>query len=77
MSDSTHEPGLYRKGDVTRQARSRSEAVALVFDGFRRVEDEAPAETPSPTVSDTAPVKDSTTPSPSLFARGNQSQEDE
>jgi len=43
MSDS-YAPGVYVKGDRRRSATSRSDAVALVFEGYRLVET-VPAET--------------------------------
>ena len=42
----SYEPGTYRKGDTERVAKDAKQAVALVFDGFKRVEDPAPAEEP-------------------------------
>ncbi len=37
MSD--HEPGTYSKGERTKVASTRADAVALVFDGYKRVGD--------------------------------------
>lgn len=41
------QPGTYTKGDQTRVADTVADATAAVWDGFVRVEDEAPAESPS------------------------------
>lgn len=58
MSDHTsgeYTPGTYTKGDDVRTATTAAKAVALVFDGYKLVEDEAPAEseTEAPTEADT------------------------
>lgn len=38
----SYEPGVYAKGDDQKVAQSRSDAVALVFDGYKPVKSEAP-----------------------------------
>jgi len=71
MSASKYQPGVYAKGDVRKTASHSRDAVALVFDGFKLVEENttAPAaeDAPKPFVSETAEVKDdepSSTPAP-------------
>jgi hypothetical protein len=46
-----NQPGVYRKGDSTRVARSASTAVALTFEGYERTGDlpETVSETEAPT----------------------------
>lgn len=59
----SYEPGQYQKGEVTKIARSRREAVALSFDGFHPVDSDAAATEQafaSPTVSETSAVLDET-----------------
>lgn len=41
---STPEPGTYTKGDRVKVAATASDAVALVFDGFSRVDTESAPE---------------------------------
>lgn len=38
MSENQYAPGTYVKGDLEREAISARDAVALVFEGFQRVE---------------------------------------
>lgn len=47
MSDSRYAPGTYAKGDQKRVARSTADGVALVFEGFKRVDDSVPAASPT------------------------------
>ena len=57
MSDS-FKPGTYAKGDSKRTANTPSQAVALEFEGYKRVEDaeaKAPVAPPAP-VTPSAPV---------------------
>lgn len=57
----TYEPGKYQKGDRVKTARSRKEAVALTFEGYKPVPEEKatePKNAPAPTVSKTAARRD-------------------
>lgn len=61
-----HLPGVYEKGDSQRVANSRSAAVALVFEGYKRVtEPEAEAEEAAPAAPrPTPPAKPKEDPKP-------------
>lgn len=48
-SGATYEPGIYVKGDEKRVARTRSVAVALVFDGYRLESAEVAPQPEAPT----------------------------
>lgn len=53
----SYEPGTYAKGDQTKVATTAADAVALVWDGYKRVETdapEAPAAEPAPTADSNA-----------------------
>lgn len=41
MSD-TYQPGAYVKGDTTKVANNKAQAVALVFDGYKLQKDPTP-----------------------------------
>lgn len=44
FANGAYEPGTYTKGDQTRVANTKAEAVQAVFDGFVRQADEAAPE---------------------------------
>lgn len=78
MSQNKFEPGFYVKAGRRKQANTKSQAVALVAEGYSpEVAVEAPAPAPAPTVSDTAPVQDDTPTPASVFGGHDESQEDE
>lgn len=52
----TYEPGLYQKGDEAHRASSAAEAVNLVFQGFKRVDEDAPEAADTPPADDNVDV---------------------
>jgi hypothetical protein len=54
----SYETGTYVKGESRKVARRKSDAVALVFEGYTLEDAAAPAV--APTVSETAEVRDDT-----------------
>lgn len=64
-NDGAYAPGIYVKGDVARVAKTASQAVAFVFDGFKPQKVESPvetAETPSDEAPESVATSDNTTP---------------
>jgi hypothetical protein len=74
MSDAQYQPGVYAKGDVRKTANTQAKAVALVFDGYKRVED-AQAEQASLPEASVTPAPTTPTPTPPRRERRAESQE--
>ena len=58
MAETTQDPyptGTYKKGDKTRRAETTADAVQAVFDGYKRVQEDADVAGPTAAVNDNDP----------------------